>query len=97
MNPTQVLAISLLLLLISTGIESYRIHKRESPTYVAQAQDLLTSAWENVSTKTQELTEKVRIPEVEDKIKEVYETISGSVKTYTTILYDQAYHWWNGN
>ncbi|XP_063797694.1 apolipoprotein C-II [Pseudophryne corroboree] len=97
MNPSKVLAISLVLLLISTGIESYRIQKRESPTFISQAQDLLTSAWESFSSKTEELVQKARVPKLEDAAKEYYETITNSVKTYTNVLNDQLYHWWHGN
>ncbi|XP_073512102.1 apolipoprotein C-II [Phyllobates terribilis] len=97
MNRPQVLAISLLLLLISTGIESYRIQKRESPTYLSQAQDMLSSTWEQVSGKAQELYEKAISLGVDDKVKEYYEKGTGAITTYTRILGDQAYHWWYGN
>ncbi|XP_075696358.1 apolipoprotein C-II [Rhinoderma darwinii] len=97
MNRRQVLSISLLLLLLSTGIESYRIQKRESPTYLTQAQDMLSTAWEQVSGKTQELIDKAKSTRVEDKFKEYYDKGTSAVTTYTTILYDQAYHWWHGN
>ncbi|KAG8567663.1 hypothetical protein GDO81_013735 [Engystomops pustulosus] len=97
MTKTQVLAISLILLLISTGIESYRIRKRESPTYLSQAQDMLSSTWEQVHGKTQELIEKARSTGVEEKIKEYYEKGTSAVFTYLNILSDQAYHWWQGN
>ncbi|XP_073426914.1 apolipoprotein C-II [Dendrobates tinctorius] len=97
MNKTQVLAISLLLLLISTGIESYRIKKRESPTYWSQAQDILSSTWEQVSGKAQELYEKTISLGVDEKVKEYYEKGTGAITTYTGILGDQVYHWWYGN
>ncbi|KAG9482109.1 hypothetical protein GDO78_011024 [Eleutherodactylus coqui] len=95
MNKTQVLAISLILLLISTGIESYRIQKREATTYFSQARDLLHSSWDQFSGKTQELIEKARNTGVEDKVKEIYEQGTRTVSTYVNIISDQVYHWWN--
>ncbi|XP_040290075.1 apolipoprotein C-II [Bufo bufo] len=97
MNRTQVLATSLILLLIATGIESYRIQKREAPTILAQAQNVLSSAWEQVSGKAQELIEKARSTGVDDKVKEYYEKGTSAISTYVNILSDQAYHWWHGN
>ncbi|XP_056397952.1 apolipoprotein C-II-like [Hyla sarda] len=94
---TQLLAISLILLLISTGIESYRIQKRETSTYLSQASDVLNSAWEQVRGKTQELIEKAKSTGVEDKIKEYYDKGTSAVSTYFNVLSDQAYHWWHGN
>ncbi|XP_069804336.1 apolipoprotein C-II [Dendropsophus ebraccatus] len=94
---TQLLAISLILLLISTGIESYRIQKREAPSYISQAKDMLNFAWGEVSDKTQQLIDKARSTGVEDKVKEYYEKGTSAVSTYFNILSDQAYHWWHGN
>ncbi|CAH2319000.1 apolipo C-II [Pelobates cultripes] len=94
MNPTQVTAVSLLLLLLSTGIQSYRIQKREEPpTYLSQVQNVLSSSFEQASTKAKELFDKVRIPAVEEKVKDAYEKTSSYVTPYLNIFYDQAYHW----
>ncbi|KAM3922130.1 apolipoprotein C-II [Leptodactylus fuscus] len=97
MNRTHVLAISLILLLISTGIESYRIQKRESPTYMSQAKDILSSTMEQVQGKAQELIDMARSTGVEEKVKEYYDKGTSAVSTYYHILADQAYHWWYGN
>ncbi|KAM8927076.1 apolipoprotein C-II [Pelodytes ibericus] len=96
MNPTQVALVSLVLLLLSTGIESYSMEEPEPPTYLSRVQDILTKSWEQVGSKTHELVEKVRMPAVEEKIKEAYEQGTHITGTYLNIFVDQMYHWWQG-
>ncbi|KAM4651745.1 apolipoprotein C-II [Discoglossus pictus] len=93
MKQTQVMAMCLLVLLVSTGIESYRIQKREAPNYLTQIQDFAKSSWEQVTTKAQELVESAKNTGVDTKVKEIFEKGSSFVGTYTGILYDQVYHW----
>ncbi|KAM4703047.1 apolipoprotein C-II [Rhinophrynus dorsalis] len=96
MKPTQVIAVSLLLVLLSTGIECYRIQKRETPTYLSQVQDFFASSWEQVYSKSTELIEKVRSAGVEEKIKNMYDKGTSAVGIYSNILTDQFYHWIHG-
>ncbi|XP_053545951.1 apolipoprotein C-II [Bombina bombina] len=91
MKSIQVIAICGLFLLLCTEIESYRIRKRETPTYVKQVEDFVVSSWEHVSSKTQELVENAKST-VPDTIKEYYDKGTSAVTTYTNILYDQVYH-----
>ncbi|XP_068099124.1 apolipoprotein C-II-like [Hyperolius riggenbachi] len=99
MRLTQIAAVTLLVLLVSTGIESYRIQKREAEGYITKAQDAVVSAWETVSTAVTStatgLYEKVDETGVPDKIKEAYEKTADTVGYYGNILYDQVYHWFN--
>ncbi|KAE8593683.1 hypothetical protein XENTR_v10019261 [Xenopus tropicalis] len=95
MKASQVIAVSLLLLLLSTGIESYRIQKRESPTYLSQIQEAVSSSWEQVANKAQDWFEAVRNHQVEEKAKEIYEKGTNAVKPYYNIFSDKLYHWWD--
>ncbi|XP_075436733.1 apolipoprotein C-II [Ascaphus truei] len=97
MNRTHVLAVSLLLLFLGTATESYRIQKREAPTYLSQIQNLMATSWDQVSSKAHELIERAKTTDVEEKIKEIYEKGTSAASTYTTIMYDQMYHWWQGH
>ncbi|OCT73048.1 apolipoprotein C-II [Xenopus laevis] len=92
---SQIIAVSLLLLLLSTGIESYRIHKREAPTYLSQVQDAVSYSWLQVSNKAQDWFEAVRNHQVEEKAKEIFDKGTSAVKPYYNIFSDQLYHWWH--
>ncbi|XP_053308688.1 apolipoprotein C-II-like [Spea bombifrons] len=92
MNKTQLTAVTLMLLILSTGIESFRIQKREATTYLSQMQDMITNSWEQVTSRAQELIDKARNTELEKKLRDIYEKGTSAIGTYSTIAYDQMYH-----
>ncbi|XP_052635634.1 apolipoprotein C-II-like, partial [Harpia harpyja] len=43
-----------------------------------------------------DLLERLRLPSAQEKIRNAYKTGAVAVVTYTGILTDQLYHWWQG-
>ncbi|XP_068280757.1 apolipoprotein C-II, partial [Nyctibius grandis] len=43
-----------------------------------------------------DLLDRLRLPSAQEKIRDAYEKGSAAVMTYTGILTDQLYHWWQG-
>ncbi|KAM5131871.1 apolipoprotein C-II [Mantella aurantiaca] len=95
MRLTQVLAISLLVVLLSSGIESYRVHKRdaeEESSILFQVQGYFQTAIDGISSAAEGMYEKVRDTGVPDKVKEIYDQAAMKVTIYYGILSDQIYH-----
>ncbi|XP_040183395.1 apolipoprotein C-II-like [Rana temporaria] len=95
MKLTQVVAISLLVALLSSGIESYRVHKREAeeePGILEKAQGFFQTAYSSISSVAEGVYDKVKETGVQDKIMEIYDQTTEKVKIYYGVLSDQVYH-----
>ncbi|XP_073458240.1 apolipoprotein C-II [Aquarana catesbeiana] len=95
MRLTQVVAISLLVVLLSSGIESYRVHKREAeeePGILEKAQGYFQSAFGSISSVAEGVYDKLKETGVPDKIMEIYDQTTKKVTIYYGVLADQVYH-----
>ncbi|XP_077313344.1 apolipoprotein C-II [Lithobates pipiens] len=95
MGLAQVVAISLLVVLLSSGIESYRVHKREAeeePGILEKAQGYLKTTLGNISFLAAGLYDKVKETGVPDKVMEIYDQTTEKVTIYYGVLSDQVYH-----
>ncbi|XP_018416838.1 PREDICTED: apolipoprotein C-II [Nanorana parkeri] len=96
MRLTQVLAISLLVVLLSSGIESFRLHKRdaaEDEGILSTVQGYVNSAFSSISFAAEGLYDKVKQTGVPDKVQEIYDQAAEKISIYAGVLSDQVYHW----
>ncbi|XP_072282387.1 apolipoprotein C-II [Pyxicephalus adspersus] len=99
MRLTQVLAVSFLVVLLCSGIESYRIQRaaEEDDNLMSKAQGYFNSVINSLSFAAEGVYEKIKEIGVPTKIKEIYDQGAEKVTIYTGILSDQLYHWTGSN
>ncbi|XP_006117934.1 apolipoprotein C-II [Pelodiscus sinensis] len=78
-----------LLLLSCAEAASYRLQKREAQDSFSQIQEVAKNYWEQLNSVVQGWLDRVRSWDIYDKT-------TSAAGTYTDILKDQFYHWWQG-
>ncbi|XP_066494307.1 apolipoprotein C-II-like [Tiliqua scincoides] len=92
----KVVVASFLLLLFCSEVCSYHLQKREVQEKVAldQLQEAAQSYWDSFTGTAQSWIDNIKSLEWKDKAWELFEKSKKSFSTYTNIVGDQAYHWW---
>ncbi|XP_067172966.1 apolipoprotein C-II [Apteryx mantelli] len=91
----RAMAAVLLLLLLCAEAASRHLQKRDSAD-TSQLQAKATSYLAQAGSIAQGWLGKLRVPAVQEKLRDAYHKGSAAVVTYTGILADQVYHWWCG-
>ncbi|XP_077192756.1 apolipoprotein C-II [Paroedura picta] len=92
----KVVALSILLLFLCSGVSSYHVQKREAQekSTLAQFQESAQEYWDQITNKTKSWYEAFNALEFNVKARETGKKLTDAVSTYTNIFWDQAYGWW---
>ncbi|XP_032533528.1 apolipoprotein C-II [Chiroxiphia lanceolata] len=95
--PPGLMAASLLLLLLLLCSATTAAPPTPPPSHPPGPLTHLRGYLGQVGSAAENLLERLSLPAAQQRIRVAYEQGSAAVVTYTGILTDQLYHWWQGD
>ncbi|KAM9603375.1 apolipoprotein C-II [Morphnus guianensis] len=95
-HPKSMAAPLLLLLLLCSATSAAPTPLPTPPGPLTQLRAAAAGYLGQAGSAAGDLLERLSLPSAQEKIRNAYKTGAAAVVTYTGILTDQLYHWWQG-